>query len=82
MEISNTKEALAEKIQSMLSVIQGSISDHGAEVKLLKVSKDKDITLRLDFGDVNCPEGAEAAREGIKGILRMKLPGINRIVYD
>lgn len=78
---SNTEQTFEQKVKDVLdTVIRPALKNHGGDVELVEIDKDKNISLRLQGACQGCPGAAMTMRAGIERILKERVPEVNEVI--
>jgi Fe-S cluster biogenesis protein NfuA len=79
-EVEMERGPLFHDVQSAMSDVQAYARSHGGEIKLLGVSEEGDVKIRLTGTCRGCPMSAVTIRLGVENNLRRIVPGVRKIV--
>lgn len=71
---------LFAKVKSAMEDVQAYARSHGGEIRLMGVSEDGDVTIKMSGACRGCPMSALTLKHGIEEQLRLLVPGVRKIL--
>jgi Fe-S cluster biogenesis protein NfuA len=71
---------LFASVKAAMEDVQAYARSHGGEIRLIGVSTEGDVTIKLAGACRGCPMSALTLKHGIEGQLRLLVPGVNKII--
>lgn len=70
---------MRERVKRVLTKIRPSLQTHGGDVKLIEVTEDGVVKVKLSGACVGCPMAAMTLKAGIERTLKKEIPEIKRV---
>lgn len=70
---------MREKVERVLTKIRPSLQAHGGDVKLMEVTEDGIVKVKLSGACIGCPMATLTLRAGIEETLKKEVPEIKRV---
>jgi Fe-S cluster biogenesis protein NfuA len=71
---------LKESVETALEEIRPSLRADGGDVKLIDVTEDGVVTVKLTGACHGCPMGEQTLKLGIEALLKEKVPGVHEVL--
>ena len=70
---------MREKVERVLTEIRPSLQAHGGDVKLIEVTEDGIVKVKLTGACMGCPMATLTLRNGIEETLKKQVPEVKRV---
>lgn len=73
---------LKEKVEEALKEVRPMLQSDGGDVKLIKVSEDGKVTVKLTGACSGCPMSSMTLKMGVERLIKSKVPEIKEVVTE
>lgn len=73
---------LKEKVEEALKEVRPMLQSDGGDVKLIKVSEDGKVTVKLTGACSGCPMSSMTLKMGVERLIKNKVPEIKEVVTE
>ena len=70
---------MREKVERVLTEIRPSLQAHGGDVKLIEVTEDGIVKVKLTGACMGCPMATLTLRNGIEETLKKQVPEVKKV---
>jgi Fe-S cluster biogenesis protein NfuA len=76
----DSKKTFEEKVKDAIAFVQPMLQNHGGDIELVGVDKDKNVKVRLQGACACCPSAQITLKRGVEQILKEKVPEVKNVI--
>ncbi len=73
---------LKEKVEEALKAVRPMLQSDGGDVKLIKVTEDGKVVVKLTGACSGCPMSSMTLKMGVERLIKSKVPEIKEVVTE